>query len=80
MKQTFEEYSLQLSGRAERLAQEIEMRDRYEHLRVFIFGRSVSHPEDTRRRLWLRIRWLLLGMSLGAALAAGFMQALGSGR
>ena len=52
MKQTFEQYSLELSGIAERLAQEAEM----------------------------RARWLLLGVALGATLAAGYVQALGGGR
>jgi hypothetical protein len=80
MKQTFEQYSLELSGIAERLAQEAEMRARCEHLRAFNFGRSVEHLEDTRRRFWLRTRWLLLGMALGATLAAGYVQALGGGR
>jgi hypothetical protein len=80
MKQTFEEYSLQLSGRAERLAQETEMRDRYEHLRAFNFGRSVQRLEEGRRRLWLRTRWLLLGVVLGALLAVGYVQVLGGGR
>jgi hypothetical protein len=79
VKQTFEDYCQELSGKAEQLAQEAEMRQRVEHLRAFNFGRSAQRLEDAQHDFWVRVRWLLFGVAVGAALAAAYLQMLGAG-
>ncbi|MBZ5672344.1 MAG: hypothetical protein LAO04_21810 [Acidobacteriia bacterium] len=73
MKQTFEGYCQELSGQARQLAQEVEMRECLEHLSAFNFGRAVQHLEDAQHDLWVRVRWLLIGVALGATFAAGLI-------
>ncbi len=74
MKQTFEDYCQELSGKARQLAQEVEMRECLEHLRAFNFGRTVQRLEDAQHSLWVRVCWLLIGVAIGASFAAGFIQ------
>jgi hypothetical protein len=75
VKQTFEDYCQELSGKAEELAQEVEMRERLEHLSAFSFGRAVQRLGDAQHDYWVRVRWLLVGAAIGATFAAGFIQA-----
>ncbi len=81
MKQTSERYCQQLSGEAEQLAQEVEMRECIDHLRAFNFGCAVQRLEDVQHDLsaqaafWVCVRWLLIGVAIGAAFAAVFVQA-----
>ncbi len=79
MKQTFEDYCQELSGQAQRLAQEVEMRECLEHLSAFNFGRAVQHLEDARHDFWVRVRWLLIGVAIGGTFAAGYIRVLGAG-
>jgi hypothetical protein len=74
VKQTFEDYCQELSGQAEQLAQEVEMRECLDHLRAFNFGRTVQRLEDAQHDFWGRVRWLLIGVAIGATFAAGFIQ------
>jgi len=82
MKQTFEQYCRQLSGEADQLAQEAELRDCLDHLEAFNFGRAVQRLDGVQHGLsaqagfWVRVRWLLVGVAIGAALAAVFAQVL----
>ena len=73
VKQTFEDYCQELSGKAQQHAQEVEMRECLEHLSAFNFGRAVQHLEDAQHDLWVRVRWLLMGVAIGAIFAAGFI-------
>jgi len=79
MKLTFDEYCLEVTEEAARLAEEAEMQARYEHLGSFNFGRTVGRLESARRHFWLRILWLLVGVVIGAAAGAGCLQALTAG-
>jgi hypothetical protein len=79
VKQTFEDYCQQLSGQAAQLAQEAEVRECFEHLSAFNFGRTVQRLEDARQDFWVRVRWLLIGAAVGAAFAAALIQVLGAG-
>lgn len=49
------------------------MRECLEHLSAFNFGRAVQHLEDAQHDLWVRVRWLLIGVALGATFAAGLI-------
>jgi hypothetical protein len=49
---------------------------RTEHIHAFNFGRSVGHLEQAREVAALRLRWVLLGVALGLALAAAYFQLL----
>jgi hypothetical protein len=79
VKQTFEDYCQELSGQAKQLAQEVEMRECLEHLGAFNFGRSVQRLEDAQHDFWVRVRWLLIGLAIGAAFAAALFQVLAAG-
>jgi hypothetical protein len=80
MKQTFERYCQQLSAEAEQLAQEVEMRERLEHISAFNLSRAVQRLGDAQQDLsaqaglCVRARWLLIGIAIGAAFAAVFVQ------
>jgi hypothetical protein len=80
MKQTFEQYCQQLSAEAAQLSQEVEMRESIEHLGAYNSGRAVQRLEDVQHDLsaqaglWVRVRWLLIGVAIGAAFAAVFVQ------
>jgi hypothetical protein len=80
MKQTFEQYCQRLSAEAAQLAKEVEMRESIEHLGAFNSGRAVQRLEDVQHDLsaqaafWVCVRWLLIGVAIGAAFAALFVQ------
>jgi len=74
VKQTFEDYCQELSGKAEQLAQEVGMRERLEHLSAFNFSPAVQRLGNAQHDYWVRVRWLLVGVVIGALFAAGFVQ------
>ena len=80
MSQTFKEYCLKLQTEVDAIGQQAETDIRFDHLRAFNFGRSLERIEQVRGRLWLRVRWLLLGAALGMGLAAVYLQVFLSGR
>jgi hypothetical protein len=55
MRQTSEEYCLELHKKAEQLAQEAEMQALFDHLRTSNFSRSVPRLEDARHGRWGRL-------------------------
>ena len=72
----FDLYCMELSEKAEKLAQEDELKRRAEHLGAYNFGRSAQRLEDARRAFWLRVRWFLAGAFVGLTLALGFLQVI----
>lgn len=79
MHQTFDQYCEELKTKSIQITDEAEMRARYEHLWAFNFGRSIQRLEDSQRHFWLRVCWLLMGLGMGAALVAGYLQIVGGG-
>lgn len=78
MKESFEQYCQRLRREAERLAQEAEMRQCMERIRALSFDPAVQGLENVRSNLspqaalWVRVRWVFVGLVTGAALAVAF--------
>jgi hypothetical protein len=67
VKQSLEDYCRDVEEKAEKFAQEEEMRERHDHLQAFNLGRMVQRTENFRRGAWRRVGWLLAGLAIGLA-------------
>jgi len=72
MKQALEDYIREVEERAERFAQQEDLTRRDDHLRSFNLGRMAQRVERSRHEIWLRVAWLMVGITIGIALGRAY--------
>lgn len=72
MKQALEDYCREVEEKADILAREEERCRRDEHLRAYNLGRIAQRVNVSKREMWLRALWLLIGLGVGAAVGRAY--------